>query len=83
MKVNLYLVVTALKMTLLGLVADYLNRKILKSLFGAGPLNYTKLSLLDSQLSKVRFCYSLLEESYLIVMSEKCYELALLQKSVN
>lgn len=83
MKVNLYLVVTAVKMTLLGLVADYLNRKILKSVFGGETVNCRKLSLLDSQLSKVRFCYSVLEESYLIVVSEKCCKLALLQKSVN
>lgn len=83
MKVNLYLVVTAVRMTLLGLVADYLNRKILKSVFGGEIVNCRKLSLLDSRLSKVRFYYSVLEESYLTVMGEKCHRLASLQKSVN
>lgn len=78
MKVNLFLVVTAVKMTLTGFIVESLNRKILKSVFGGKAVSFRKLSFLDKQLSKVRFYYCGLERSYLIVMSEKCCKLALL-----
>lgn len=78
MKVNLYFVATAVKMTLLGVAVEYLNRVIMKLFFCGKKNSCRKLSLLDGLLSKARFYYSDLERGYLTVACEKGHRLAVL-----